>query len=139
MGVCLLDSGTYQIIRDYLVSKINPTYLIVFGSYAKSTTHKSSDIDVAFYCENSQLTSYDIFLIAQELADILKIEVDLVNLRTASTVFKSQIYTNGIIIYSKDDTLLQKQQMTALSMYAKLNEEREEILKTINESGCIYE
>ena len=29
--------------------------------------------------------------------------------------------------------------MTALSMYAKLNEERENILKKIGESGSIYE
>jgi uncharacterized protein len=111
----------------------------VFGSYAKGNIHKNSDIDIAFFHEDSILTSYDIFIVAQELADILNMEVDLVNLRTASTVFKSQIYTTGMIIYSKDDTLLQKQQMTALSMYAKLNEEREEILKNINESGCIYE
>ena len=76
---------------------------------------------------------------AQELADILKIDVDLVNIRIASTVFQAQIYTTGTVIYSKDDTLLKNQQMTALSMYAKLNEERENILKKIGESGTIYE
>jgi uncharacterized protein len=134
-----LRKKTFQIIRDFLINKINPSFIIVFGSYAKGNIHKNSDIDIAFFHEDSILTSYDIFIVAQELADILNMEVDLVNLRTASTVFKSQIYTTGMIIYSKDDTLLQKQQMTALSMYAKLNEEREEILKNINESGCIYE
>lgn len=135
----MMETETYQIIRDFLLNKINPVFIIVFGSYAKGSTHPNSDIDVAFLSENSQLTSYDLFIIAQELAEILKVEVDLVNLQLASTVFKSQIYTTGIVIYSKDDTFLQKQQMIALSMYAKLNEEREEILKKINESGCIYE
>jgi predicted nucleotidyltransferase len=134
-----MKAETVQMIRDFLLNKINPVFIIVFGSYAKGSTHQDSDIDVAFFSEDSHLTSYDLFFIAQELADILKMEVDLVDVKKASTVFKSQIYTTGVVIYSKDETLLQKQQMTSLSMYAKLNEERAGILKNINESGCIYE
>lgn len=134
-----MKSEMFQTIQDFLISKIHPTFIIIFGSYAKHSTHKDSDIDVAFYSENQSITTYDIFQLAQELADQLKIEVDLVNLRTASTVFKAQIYTTGTVIYSTDDTLLKSVQMTALSMYAKLNEERETILKKIDESGSIYE
>ena len=81
----------------------DPSFIVVFGSYAKNTTHKDSDIDVAFYSQDSSHTTYEIFLLAQELADILKIDVDLINLRTASTVFQAQIYTTGTVIYSKDD------------------------------------
>lgn len=134
-----MKSEMFQTIQDFLISKIHPTFIIIFGSYAKHSTHKDSDIDVAFYSEDQSITTYDIFQLAQELADQLKIEVDLVNLRTASTVFKAQIYTTGTVIYSTDDTLLKSVQMTALSMYAKLNEERETILKKIDESGSIYE
>lgn len=129
----------FQTIQDTLIKKIDPVFIIIFGSYAKKSTHKDSDIDIAFYSENQMLTTYEVFQLAQELADILKIEVDLVNIRTASTVFKAQIYTTGTIIYSTNDTLLKNLQMTALSMYAKLNEERENILKKIGESGTIYE
>jgi predicted nucleotidyltransferase len=134
-----MKSEMFQKIKDFLIGKMNPSFIIVFGSYAKSCTHKDSDIDVAFYNQDSSLSTYEIFLLAQELADILKIDVDLVNLGTASTVFKAQIYTTGTVIYSKDDTLLRNQQMTALSMYAKLNEERKNILKNISESGSVYE
>lgn len=133
-----MKTEMFQKIQDFLISKLNPTFIIVFGSYAKDTTHKDSDIDLAFYSQDSSLSTYEIFLIAQELADILKIDVDLVNLETASTVFKAQIYTTGNVIYSKDDILLKNHQMTALSMYAKLNEEREQILKNIKESGSVY-
>ncbi len=111
-----MKNDTFQIIQDFLVSKINPCFIIVFGSYAKGTANKNSDIDVAVFLEDTQITSYDLFIIAQELAELLNIEVDLVNLGTASTVFKAQIYTTGIVIYSNDDTLLKKQQMIALSM-----------------------
>lgn len=134
-----MKTEMFQKIPEFLISKFNPAYIIVFGSYAKNSTHKDSDIDVAFYSQEPPLTSYEIFLVAQELADNLKIEVDLVNLKTVSTVFKAQVYTTGTVIYSKDDTLLKTHQMTALSMYAKLNEEREDILKNIKESGSIYE
>ena len=103
-----MKTETFQTIQNFLINKINPTFIIVFGSYAKGTTHQNSDIDVAFFSEDSRLTSYDIFLIAQELADLLKMEVDLVNLRTTSTVFKAQIYTTGIVIYSNNDTFLEK-------------------------------
>ncbi|MFD0051968.1 nucleotidyltransferase domain-containing protein [Actinomycetes bacterium NPDC127524] len=129
----------FQTIQDTLMKRINPVFIIVFGSYAKNNTHKDSDIDVAFYSEDQNLTTYEVFQLAQELADILKIEVDLVNIRTASTVFQAQIYTTGTIIYSANDTLLKNLQMTALSMYAKLNEERQGIIKNIDESGTIYE
>lgn len=129
----------FQTIRDTLIKKVNPVFIIVFGSYAKNSTHKNSDIDIAYYSEDQTLSTYEIFQLAQELADILKIEVDLINIRTASTVFKAQIYTTGTIIYSTNDILIKNLQMTALSMYAKLNEERENILKKIGESGTIYE
>ncbi|WP_028390365.1 type VII toxin-antitoxin system MntA family adenylyltransferase antitoxin [Bacillus cihuensis] len=134
-----MKSDIFQQIQDFLISKCNPSFIIVFGSFVKNSTHKDSDIDIAFYSREQTLTTYEVFLVAQELADILKIEVDLVNLESASTVFKAQIYTTGTVIYSKDDILLKTHQMTALSMYARLNEERESILKNINESGSIYE
>ena len=128
-----------QTIQDCLINKINPAFIILFGSYAKGTTHPNSDIDVAFFSEDAQFTSYDLFLMAQELADILKMEVDLVDLSMASTVFKAQIYTTGIVIYTNDDIMLKKQKMTTLSMYARLNEERKAILEKIDERGSIYE
>lgn len=134
-----MKTKTFQQIQDFLIGKINPSFIIAFGSYAKNAMHKESDIDVAFYSPNSPISTYELFLLAQELADNLKVEINLVNLGTASTVFKAQIYTTGTVIYSNDDSLLRKQQMIALSMYAKLNEERRDILEKINESGSIYE
>ena len=133
-----MKTEMFQKIQDFLISKLDPAFIIVFGSYAKGTKHKDSDIDVAFYSQDSSLSTYEIFILAQELADILNIEVDLVNLGTTSTVFRAQIYSTGTVIYSKDDILLKNHQMTALSMYAKLNEEREQILKNIKESGSLY-
>ncbi|MFT8323434.1 MAG: nucleotidyltransferase domain-containing protein [Bacillus sp. (in: firmicutes)] len=128
-----------KLITDFLMKKITPSFIIVFGSYAKNTVHDQSDMDIAFYNKDKAITKYDIFMLAQELAAIIKKEVDLVNITEASTVFQAQIYTTGKVIYCHDNTLRMKEQMKALSMYAKLNEERKNILKKVDESGTIYE
>ncbi|MFE3893036.1 hypothetical protein ACFX4Y_25655 [Priestia sp. YIM B13446] len=78
-------------------------------------------------------------MLAQELAVLLKREVNLVNIAETSTVFQAQIYTTGTVIYSEDDTLRMNEQMKALKMYAKLNEERKGVLRKVDESGSIYE
>ena len=129
----------YQLIREFLTNKVKPSFIIVFGSYAKGLSHRNSDIDIAFYSEDTILSSYDLFIIAQELAELLKIEVDLIDLRKASTVLKAQIFSTGKVIFADDELLLKKQQMIALKMYAELNEQRKEILNRIEESGRVYE
>ena len=78
-------------------------------------------------------------MLAQELDALLKREVNLVNIAETSTVFQAQIYTTGTVIYSEDDTLRMNEQMKALKMYAKLNEERKGVLRKVDESGSIYE
>ena len=98
--------GWYQLIRDFLANKVKPSFIIVFGSYAKGLSRQNSDIDIAFYSEDTVLSSYDLFIIAQELADLLKIEVDLIDLRRASTVLKAQIFTTGKVIFVDDELLL---------------------------------
>ncbi|RDZ11789.1 nucleotidyltransferase domain-containing protein [Priestia megaterium] len=134
-----MDRQIAQSITEFLHTHIQPSFIIVFGSFAKGTTHQESDIDIAFYVKDKKLDKYEIFMLAQELAALLKREVDLVNIAEASTVFQAQIYTTGIVIYSDDDTLRMNEQMKALKMYAKLNEERKDVLRKVDESGSIYE
>lgn len=125
-------------IKNFLIKKVNPAFIIIFGSFAKGTSNRNSDIDIAFYSEDKKFSTYEIFMFAQELADILKMEVDLVDIQEASTVFQVQIFSTGKVIYSNDETLRMTKQMYAYSLYAKLNEERKVILKRIRESGSVY-
>lgn len=127
-----------SIIVNMLTKKFDPSFIIIFGSYAKQTTHEGSDVDIAFYT-NKEVTQYEAFIVAQELAAALHREVDLVNIKDASTVFQAQIYSTGKVIFSKDNELRMRLHAQAFSMYAKLNEERQPILKKIDESGSIYE
>ena len=128
-----------QLIRELIIKKINPDFIIVFGSHAKGSAHSESDLDVAFYREDKSFTSYEIFMFAQELAAIIKSEVDLVDLKEASTVFATQIFSTGTVIYSKNENLRMELHMRTYSMYARLNEERQPIIDKIMETGSVYD
>lgn len=65
------------------------------------------------------------------MADVLKREVDLVDLKKASTVFKIQIIKTGKLIYNSDNLRKMYFQMRAMRDYALLNEERTEIINKI--------
>lgn len=42
-----MKTEMFQSIQEFLIGKIDPSFIIVFSSYAKNTTHRDSDIDVA--------------------------------------------------------------------------------------------
>jgi len=128
-----------QTIIEYLRNKVSPLFIILFGSTVKGNVHNESDIDIAFLSENQNFDKYILFMFAQELAATLERDVDLIDLKQASTVFQAQIVQTGKAIYCSDDRKKAEFEMKVLKMYAKLNEERSEILKKIDESGTIYE
>lgn len=128
-----------QVIIDVLKENVSPFLIYLFGSTTKGTTHKKSDIDIAFLSYKKELDSYEVFLLSQELASRLDQEVDLIDLRKASTVFQAQVVYSGKAIYCTDEPKKERFELLTLKMYAKLNEERSSILKNIDESGSIYE
>ncbi|MFS1519428.1 type VII toxin-antitoxin system MntA family adenylyltransferase antitoxin [Bacillus sp. SCS-151] len=127
-----------DIARDFLIEQLDPVFIIAFGSIVKETNHPESDLDIAFYSKKT-INNYDKFILSQKLTDLIKMEVDLVDINYASTVFKAQIFSTGKILYSTDETLRRNIEMTSLSMYAKLNEYRKHILDKAEERGSIYE
>ena len=124
-------------VIDLLNEKLNPAYILVFGSYAKGTAREDSDLDLAYYSDK-QLDQYERFLIAGEIARICNIEVDLIDIRRIDTVFAAQIYTTAEIIACQDENTFYKDRMKTLSMYVTLNEQRAEILQSIEERGSVY-
>ncbi|MBU9722879.1 MULTISPECIES: type VII toxin-antitoxin system MntA family adenylyltransferase antitoxin [Bacillaceae] len=127
-----------KIIVEYLVEKVSPLFIILFGSAVKGNFKHNSDYDIAFL-SNEQYDSYQLFLRSQELAEKLHREVDLIDLSRASTVFKAQIIHTGKAIYCKDKLTKDHFDIKTMKMYAKLNEERLPIMRSIDESGSIYE
>lgn len=122
---------------DLLITKVNPYMVYLFGSAAKNELREDSDIDIA-YISDSSPEPYENFMLAQELADIFKRDVDLINLNTASTVFKVQVINTGKKIYCNDESRRMIFEMRAFKEYALLNEEREAIIKNIDKEGSVY-
>jgi predicted nucleotidyltransferase len=133
-----LEKHIENTIIEYLSNKVSPVLIILFGSRVTGRITKDSDIDIAFLAE-SEIEKYDLFILAQELASKINIEVDLVDLTKASTVFQAQIIHTGKTIFCKDKQTKSAFELKTFKMYAKLNEERAPILKQIDESGSIYE
>lgn len=120
-----------------LVNRLNPVLVYVFGSFARDELRDDSDIDIAFL-SNLEFSTYDIFMLSQELAIIYNREVDLIDLKKASTVFKAQIVGTGDVIYCNNENIKTEFQIRAFKEYALLNEEREVIMKGIKERGSVY-
>ena len=84
------------------------------------------------------ISDYDLFLTAQEIADICGRDIDLIDLTKASAVLKAQIVGSGNVVFCNDKLRRMYYEMRALKEYAFLNEERAKIMEKINESGQIY-
>ena len=120
-------------IIDFLREKIPELLgIYVFGSYANNTSTTESDIDIAFltYCKISAVQKWEI---QEGLASVLNIDVDLIDLKDASTVLRSEVIEKGKLIYAVDSIEIGQFEMTTYSMYADLNESRMDILTDFRE------
>lgn len=114
----------------------NALGIYAFGSRLQGTANAQSDLDlavlVAGYADPLQL-----FEMANQLADKLGYEVDLLDLRAASTVMQYQVITTGRRLWGKD---VQAGLFEAFILSAKtsLDEARAELLNEIREDGAVY-
>lgn len=133
-----IDANKVNKITEFLLENVKPIIIYLFGSGVNGIFREDSDIDIAFVSDIKH-TEYDVFILAQRLADILKRDVDLIDLKSSSTVFKVQVIAKGECIYCSDDKRRAYFEMYSFKEYAVLNEEREVILKSIKKRGHIYE
>jgi len=132
-----LSDQEVRSIVEHLTDRLGAFLIILFGSAVQDRLRPDSDVDLAFLSKN-EFSEYEVFMVAQELAGILDRDVDLVDLRKASTVLQAQIVGTGKVLFSSHDKERMVFAMTALKKYAKLNEERRYILDKIMERGTVY-
>mgnify|MGYP001583724443 CR=1 FL=1 len=126
--------GVIQRLREALPDTMA---IYRFGSQVSGRTHQESDLDLAVLLP-SPLPAVRRFEIEQDLAAFLHTNVDLVDLRAASTVFRMQVVSTGECLYARDETERRRFQTAVYSAYARLNEERREILTRITNEGHVY-
>ncbi|MCK4309275.1 MAG: nucleotidyltransferase domain-containing protein [Candidatus Atribacteria bacterium] len=131
----MIGNDKIKIIKKVLVDALAPYLIYIFGSTVKGRGREESDIDIAIL-RDKKIDEYELFILSQKLADILKSEVDLIDLSKASTVFRIQIMKTGKLIYNSDNLHKMYFQMRTMKDYALLNEERQEIINKIKSSGA---
>lgn len=109
----------------------------LFGSRARGDQREGSDADLAVLSK-SKLTPEMQFELRAKLETVLHAPVDLIDLRAASTVFRVEILRAAVLLFEGDRDARQLFEATALSAYARLNEERKEILRDIRARGRVY-
>jgi uncharacterized protein len=121
------------------IQKAVPSLIVLyrFGSAERGAVRPDSDIDLAIFSREA-LPELRRFELAQDLAIQLHRDVDLVDLRSASTVMRMQIISTGTCLTSVDEQARREFEMYTYSGYARLNEERRDILKRISASGLVY-
>ena len=128
------DTGLVEYIKKSIPDLIA---LYRFGSQAKGTARPDSDVDLAVLSRVA-LSELRRFELAQELATQLHRDVDLVDLRSASTVMRMQVISTGECLFTVSDRLQGAFEDLVYSTYARLNEERREILNDVRTRGSVY-
>ena len=108
-----------------------------FGSAGTPFERSDSDIDLAILSPKP-ITNLARWELAQDLARQLRRDVDLVDLRSASTVLRHQVFHQGQRIYCADPFLSEEFESRALSDYVRLNEARRGILEDVHNRERIH-
>ncbi len=108
-----------------------------FGSYAKGDARPESDVDLAILVL-AALPAGKLLNLQQELATLFHNDVDLVDLRAASTVLRMQVLATGERLFSGNDGAREAFETMVYSSYARLNEERRGILEDVRARGSVY-
>ena len=107
-----------------------------FGSRVEGTHRDDSDLDlavlVAGYADPIQL-----WQLAQDLSDLTRSAIDLLDLRAASTVMQHQVLTKGIRLYARepDSSLFECYVMAEKN---DLDDARRPLLNDISNRGSVY-
>lgn len=133
-----------QIPADQLISKLKEFFpdikaFYFFGSSQSNQTQAGSDFDFGMLrLSPDAIEGCQIFRAAEALADILRCDVDLIDLDNASTVFQFQVISTGQKMFASDEVRVNDWETKVYKEYALLGEERSDILKAIHQRGSIF-
>ncbi len=100
------QTETKAVYQAHLIQKITQAFpkvlaIYAFGSRVNTTFRKESDLDLAILVEGyaDQIT---LWALASELTEIVNCQVDLLDLRAASTAIQFQVVTTGQKVWYLD-------------------------------------
>lgn len=109
----------------------------VFGSHVQGGARPDSDLDLGLLAARP-LDPVRRFEVQEALAAALGTDVDLVDLRAASTVMRAEVLRTARVVHDADPGGRAAWEVWTLSAYALLNEERQGILDDIRHRGRVH-
>jgi len=110
--------------------------LYLFGSQNDGTASSKSDVDIA-YLSTVSLSSLERWEIAEKLASLLSLDVDLITLSQTNTIFRYQILSTAERIYGEGYEV-ESFETLAYSFYLRFQEERKPIVDAIMENRSVF-
>jgi len=124
-------------IIDTITTQYPKTLAIyLFGSTVTGKTNTTSDIDLAVLFEDP-VNSYTLWNTAQDLAISLNQDVDLIDLKQASTVLAFEIIHSSKLIYCKDKDTVSLFENRIYAEYLRLQERLVDLYQAAKERGGI--
>lgn len=130
-----------EIADDRIVSFLQSCWegllaVYLFGSRSLGAARQDSDLDLAILVDGST-DAVRLWECAGRLAEAFDCEVDLLDLRTASTVMQYQIITSGRLLWARDSQAALYESFV-LTEKLFLDEARAGLLADIAREGKVY-
>lgn len=122
-----------QIVQAVRAVLPNVLAIYWFGSSATGQTHSESDVDIAVLMPQ-RMDALANFEAMNKLEWALNCSIDLVDLRSASTVMNFEVIRTGKRLFCVNRDACIDYEALQMSLYFKLNEERAEILEAFKAS-----
>ena len=128
-------------LTDKAIDKICETLpevsaIYLFGSYGTKFETPQSDVDLAILTMD-KVDKVKLWELAQEIAIKINKDVDLIDLKQASTILSFQIINEGKRIYCKDKHRCDAFENTVDAEYLDFRQRRADLIKDIKERGRI--
>lgn len=124
--------------RDTLLAAMPGAWAIyAYGSFASGEEWPQSDVDLAVLLPPGQ-TIPDLLGTSAAVAACVGRNVDLVDLRQAGDVLRSEVLAKGRVVYTAKPDLVLDWEASAMSRYARHREEVRELLEDFRRTGVGY-
>ena len=133
----MFQEKKYHILINQIKSSLpNVLAIYAFGSQITGHSNEHSDLDLAVLIDG-QVETFDLWDLASQLVEIAGCDVDLLNMRLASTVMQYQILQTGRTLWAKqpDAGIFES---FILSEKINLDVLRKGLLEDIDQRGSIY-
>lgn len=129
-------------IKELVIQEIQSIFhnllaIYAFGSRVQGMANAQSDLDLAVLVEG-YADPVILWELSAKLAEIAGCEVDLLDMRAASTVMQYQIIITGERCWAKDVLQVGLFESMVLSEKTNLDEAREPLLTDIQARGNVY-